>query len=186
MAFISENIISEGNLSGNTLNVGIATITTQLVTPKISINGGLSADTITLTTTPTSNASATQILSRNSTTGVIEYRDYSTFTGGGGGTLSGDTYVTGFTYSNNNLTISQNGGQLPLSVTINNFTGLTVNGGLSATTIFLITTPTLNNSNTEILTLNTTTNQIEVSDSTSTSIYNYGVSFAMSTSNFLT
>jgi len=45
-----------------------------------------------------------------------------------------DTYVTGFTYSNNNLTISTNQGQSPLDVTINNFTGLTINGSLSAST----------------------------------------------------
>lgn len=45
-----------------------------------------------------------------------------------------DTFTTGFTYSNNNLTISRNQGQPPLNVTINNFTGLTVNGSLSAST----------------------------------------------------
>ena len=46
-----------------------------------------------------------------------------------------DTYVTGFTYNDaNRLTISQNGGQSPLTVTINNFTGLTVTGSISATT----------------------------------------------------
>jgi hypothetical protein len=42
-----------------------------------------------------------------------------------------DTYVTGFTYDNaNTLTISQNQGQTPLYATINNVTGLTVNGDL--------------------------------------------------------
>ena len=46
-----------------------------------------------------------------------------------------DTYVTGFTYSNNNLTIKQNNNQTDLSVNISTMTGLTVNGGLTATTI---------------------------------------------------
>jgi hypothetical protein len=45
-----------------------------------------------------------------------------------------DTYVTGFTYSNNVATIYQNQGQPPLSILINSMTGLTVNGVLSATT----------------------------------------------------
>jgi len=49
--------------------------------------------------------------------------------------LSADTFVTGFTYSNNNLTILQNQGQLPLTVNISSMTGLTINGGLTATTI---------------------------------------------------
>jgi hypothetical protein len=51
---------------------------------------------------------------------------------GDGSNLSGistqDIYVTGFTYSNNNLTISRNYGQLPLTVNISTMTGLTING----------------------------------------------------------
>ena len=46
-----------------------------------------------------------------------------------------DTYITAFTYDNaNTFTISDNSGST-FSATINNVTGLTVNGGLSATTI---------------------------------------------------
>lgn len=37
--------------------------------------------------------------------------------------ISGDTYVTGFTYSNSNLTIFQNQGQLPLSVNLPIYNG---------------------------------------------------------------
>ena len=51
------------------------------------------------------------------------------------GSSSVNTFVTGFTYSNNNLTILQNQGQLPLTVNISSMTGLTINGGLTATTI---------------------------------------------------
>ena len=81
-----------------------------------------------INTTPTNNDSNTQILSRNSSTGDIEYTNLSLLTG------YTDTFTTGFTYSNNNLTISRNQGQPPLTVTINNFTGLTINGSLSAST----------------------------------------------------
>ena len=46
-------------------------------------------------------------------------------TGGGAGTI-----VTGFTYSNNNFTISQDGGQPDLVSNISTMTGLTINGDL--------------------------------------------------------
>ena len=46
-----------------------------------------------------------------------------------------DTYVTGMTFSNNYLTISRNDG-ISISADINSFTGLTINGSLSATTFF--------------------------------------------------
>lgn len=39
--------------------------------------------------------------------------------------ITGDTYVTGFTYSNSNLTIFQNQGQLPLSVNLPIYSGNT-------------------------------------------------------------
>ena len=46
-----------------------------------------------------------------------------------------DTYVTGFTYSNNTFTIKQNNNQSDLTQTINTMTGLTINGNLVSTTI---------------------------------------------------
>lgn len=46
-----------------------------------------------------------------------------------------DRFVTGFTYSNNNLTIKQNDGLSDLSVIVNSMTGLTINGTLSGTTL---------------------------------------------------
>ena len=45
-----------------------------------------------------------------------------------------DTYVTGFTYDNNKLLLSDNSGNT-FNVVIDNFSGLTINGTLSATTI---------------------------------------------------
>jgi hypothetical protein len=50
-----------------------------------------------------------------------------------------DTYVTGFTYSSNTLTISQNSGS-PISTTIDVMTGLTINGNLNINTSFNTTT----------------------------------------------
>lgn len=44
-----------------------------------------------------------------------------------------DTYVTGFTYSNNTFTIKQNNGQPDYTSTINSVTGFTINGGLTVT-----------------------------------------------------
>jgi len=44
-----------------------------------------------------------------------------------------DTYVTGFTYDNNVITIKQNQGQPNLSVLINTVSGLTINGNLTVT-----------------------------------------------------
>lgn len=44
-----------------------------------------------------------------------------------------DTYVTGFTYSNNRFTISRNNDLPDLTQTINTVTGLTVNGDLTVT-----------------------------------------------------
>jgi hypothetical protein len=44
-----------------------------------------------------------------------------------------DTYVTGFTYSNNTFTIKQNNNQSDLTQTINSVTGWTINGNLTVT-----------------------------------------------------
>jgi hypothetical protein len=66
-----------------------------------------------------------------------------TFTNNTGGTFSvsgfltgmTDTYTTGVTFNNNILTIRRNAGQPDINTLINNFSGLTVNGTISATTI---------------------------------------------------
>ena len=93
------------------------------------VNGTISGDTLNLTTTPTLNLSATEILVRNSTTGIVERTTV-------GSIISGDTFVTGFTYDNSNkLTISLNDGS-SFDATINQVSGLTVSGNLSATTIY--------------------------------------------------
>ena len=75
-------------------------------------------------------------------------------------TITGvDTYVTGFTYNDNVLTIKQNVGQADLTALINTMTGLTVNGTLSATTANFGTenVNTINATGGTITTLNSTT-----------------------------
>ena len=67
-----------------------------------------------------------------------------TFTNNTGGTFSvngfltgmTDTYATGLTFSNNVLTLKQTNNQADLDILINNLSGLTVNGSLSATTFY--------------------------------------------------
>jgi hypothetical protein len=74
-----------------------------------------------LNLTPTLNNSNTEILSRNTGTGQVEYTALSAFT-------SLDTFVTGFTYNpnNNTFTISQNQGQPNLTASIGTVSGLTI------------------------------------------------------------
>jgi len=77
------------------------------------------------------NNTLTQLLVRNDITGVVEYRDVSSISGGSGT----NTFVTGFTYNDNNtFTINDNVGSA-FTATINQLSGLTVNGTLSATTL---------------------------------------------------
>jgi len=95
------------------------------------VNGTISGETLNLTTIPSNDNSLTQVLVRNNTTGVVEYRDASSLSGGSGT----NTFVTGFTYNDNNtFTIFDNGGG-SFPATINQVSGLTVNGTLSATTL---------------------------------------------------
>jgi hypothetical protein len=72
-----------------------------------------------------------------------------------------DTYVTGFTYSDNTLVIKQNNGQPDLSQTINSVTGWTVDGGLTADTININQTPNTNTTEDAVLVRNSTTGEVE-------------------------
>jgi hypothetical protein len=78
----------------------------------------------------TSTNIATSLYATTISGGTL-YGDGSNLTGIGAGS---DTYVTGFTYSNNNLTIEQNLSKSAITVNISTMTGLTVTGTLSATT----------------------------------------------------
>jgi hypothetical protein len=61
---------------------GIGLFTGGTITGNTNFTGGLSATTLNFTTTPTINNANTQILTRNSTTGEVEYRADSSITGG--------------------------------------------------------------------------------------------------------
>ena len=66
-----------------------------------------------------------------------------------------------------------------------NVTGNTVVSSLNANTLILTSTPTSSYDSTQILMRNSTTGQIEITDSTSPSIYNYGMTYAIGSSNYL-
>ena len=104
----------------------VPTGTKLAVSGNTLLNGTLSASSITILTTPTLSTTNNQFLTRNSSTGNVEYRDFSTIS-------TGDTFVTGFTYSNNNVTITQNLGRPALTVNISTMTGLTIAGNLTVT-----------------------------------------------------
>jgi hypothetical protein len=87
-----------------------------------------------------------------------------------------DTYVTGFTYQDNVFTIKQNNGQPNLTATINEMTGLTVNGTLSATTANL---GTINVNNLTI----TGTGTYNKTATGSTELVNYGTLTAFTQTN---
>lgn len=83
-----------------------------------------------------------------------------------------DTYVTGFTYNNNTLTIKQNNGQSNLTATINTMTGLTINGLLSVDDINVNNenVNSLNATGASITTLNSTTNNVNTLNATGATI----------------
>jgi len=61
-----------------------------------------------------------------------------------------------------------------------------ISSGLSASTVTITTQPTSGYTSTQILMRNSTSGQVEITNSTSPSIYNYGMSYAMTTFNYLT
>ena len=69
------------------------------------VNGTISGETLNLTTI-SSNPSLTQVLVRNNTTGVVEYRDASSLSGGSGT----NTFVTGTTFGSNQSLTRRNDG----------------------------------------------------------------------------
>jgi hypothetical protein len=112
---------SGGTISGNVEIIGSLSATTYygngqylsgIVTDNFYVTGG---------TFSTSGSSGTLILNRQNGSVIIT------------GFTSSDTYVTGFTYTNNNLTLTRNEGKSPLTVNISTMTGLTINGNLTVT-----------------------------------------------------
>ena len=101
----------------------------------------------------------------------------------------GSIYIdanTGINYSN------QGGVTWGAISTGGSFTGGTVSGatvftgGLSANTLNISTTPTNNDTNTQILSRNTSTGNVEyIASSAITSSFNYGLTSAIASGNFL-
>jgi hypothetical protein len=129
-------------------------IGTNFPSERLEISGKTKTTTLQVTTNPTPGYVLTSDASGNAT-----WQPQNTFTGGtingptnftGGlsantlvvngviitGFTDTNTFVTGFTYDNNNkFVISQNNGQPDLPVYINTMSGLTVNGNVTATTL---------------------------------------------------
>jgi hypothetical protein len=126
--------------NGNRVNATINTVTGLTVNGTLLVNGDVSGTTF--------YGDGTKLK------GVINDASFDTNTNtitlvrnGGNISITGltDGYVTGFTYSNNNIILTQNENLSPLIVNISVMTGLTINGNLNV------------NGNT---TLSGTTNQI--------------------------
>ncbi len=85
----------------------------------------LSGSSVTISTIPTLNNSGTQILVRNSSTGLVNYRDVSTIT------PDTDLYITGYTYNptTNTFTITRND-LSAFTATISTVSGLTSTGNI--------------------------------------------------------
>ena len=89
------------------------------------------------------------------------------------------------------LLLNPNGGKVGINLTSPSeslhVSGNTiVSGTLSGGTMVITTEPTSGYTTTQILMRNSTSGQVEITDSTSPSIYNYGMSYAMTTFNYLT
>ena len=121
------------NNVGNIFNVnGFYTGQTSYVN-SLSVGVGLSANTtqgdITII-----NTAPDQLVSINGGTNVEVLGSYPNFTVSLTGLTDNDRYLTGFTYQNNNLTITDNSG-LTLTTSINTVTGLTSSGTIQSNTI---------------------------------------------------
>lgn len=91
-----------------------------------------------------------------------------------------NTSVSALTYGNNTFTVSNTDGTSQ-SATINTMTGLTVNGIIGITSV-----PANNDANTQILSRNSSTGNIEyINSSAVTGTFNYGLTYSLATGNYL-
>jgi len=145
----SNNIITSTNNLGGNSNVTINTLTGLTINGGLTVTGntslqGLTATTISATTyqnLPSQSGTGVSSLSYTPSTGILTLTKNDTTTV----TAGTFTYLTGVSYSNNVVTLTNNNGGV-LTATIDTVTGLTVNGvlivtgntslqGLTATTI---------------------------------------------------
>ena len=111
----------------------------------LTVNGIISATTISATTFYGNGSNLTGLVTQDTfVTGGTYSSGSATFTNNTGGTfnVSGfftstdDVYTTGMTFNNNVLTIKQTNNQSDVNILVDNFSGLTVNGSISATTYY--------------------------------------------------
>jgi hypothetical protein len=161
-ATYSNNTFTFTNSTGGSFSVLFNTVT------GLTVNGGLTANTISATTylnLPTdvnvtgATYSSNTFTFTNSTGGSFSVL-FNTVTGLTANTISATTYqnlptditITGATYSSNTFTFTNNTGGT-FGVSFNSVTGLTVNGGLTANTISATTYLNLPSQNSENYTL---------------------------------
>jgi hypothetical protein len=90
--------------------------------------------------------------------------------------------VLAMSINGQNVGIGNENPRQKLDVSGNTIVSETLSGG----TIAITTQPTSGYTTTQILMRNSTSGQVEITDNTSPSIYNYGMTYAMSTFNYLT
>ena len=101
----------------------------QNIYGSLFVSNNITGNTLNLSTINEDN-SLTQLLVRDNSSGIINYRDVSSVISAA---TSADTFVTGFTYDDSNdLTISRNDGTV-LTTNIDTMSGLTINGDLLVT-----------------------------------------------------
>lgn len=140
---LSGGTVSGGTIFTNGLSANTISATTYFNLPKdIFVTGGTySGNTIIFTNNSGGTFNVTGITSSSSFTGGtitgatiftngVTANTFSAATYLG---LPSDIYVSGFTYLDNTLTIERSSGNPNLFVTINDFTGLTINGDLNVT-----------------------------------------------------
>jgi hypothetical protein len=161
---------------------GKANWTSQLSGTSLTING----DSIITGSTYTKNLIVTggtqSIFSGNSSTELVRI----TQTGSGDAFVVEDSANADISHfvidANGNTAIGLTTPRQKLDVSGNTIVSGTISGG----TMVITTQPTSGYTTTQILMRNSTTGQVEITDSTSPSIYNYGMTYVMTTFNYLT
>jgi len=129
--FSDWSIFNSGGSSGGTMSGDYLPLSGGTVSGGTQFTSGLSANTISATTYQNLPLDIF-VTGGTFSGGVITFINNSGGTFGVSGISSFDTFVTGFTYSDNTFTILQNSGS-SFSTTIDNVTGLTINGDLIVT-----------------------------------------------------